>query len=125
MGGAYLAILGYVLIPWTAVNLTDYYLVRRGRCSITDIMRPDGGMYGAWGGIGIASYAIGFVAMTPFFSSAIYTGPLAASMHGVDVSFIVGLPVSSIVYAVLARRVDLATEMQKVREAALNTFGHA
>lgn len=123
--GAYLAILGYVLIPWTAVNLTDYYLVRRGRYSITDIMRPDGGMYGAWGGIGIASYAIGFVAMIPFFSSAIYTGPLAASMHGVDVSFIVGLLVSSIVYAVLARRVDLATEMQKVREAALNTFGHA
>ncbi|MER5171125.1 purine-cytosine permease family protein [Thioclava kandeliae] len=123
--GAYLAILGYVLIPWTAVNLTDYYLVRNGRYSITDIMRPDGGMYGAWGGIGIASYLIGFVAMIPFFSSALYTGPLAASMNGVDVSFIVGLLVSSVVYALLARRIDLAAEMQLVRNAPLNTFDHA
>ncbi|MBT9383731.1 cytosine permease [Pseudooceanicola sp. CBS1P-1] len=123
--GAYLALLGYVLIPWTAVNLTDYYCVRKGRYSITDIMRPDGGLYGTWGGIGLISYVVGFLAMVPFFSSALYTGPIAAHLGGVDISFVVGLAVSSLLYLLLARRLDLGQEMAAVRAAPLNTWGHS
>ncbi len=123
--GAFLSILGYVLIPWTAVNLTDYYLVRKGNYSITDIMRPDGGLYGAWGGTGILAYLIGFVAMVPFFSTALWSGPLALHLGGVDVSFVIGLVVSSLAYLVLARRIDLAAELDILRRAPLNTLGHA
>ena len=119
--GVFLAILGYLLIPWTAVNLVDYYLVRRGMYSITDIMRQDGGIYGRWGLRGMVAYAVGFVTMVPFFSTAVYTGPLAALLGGADISYAVGLIVSSVLYLLLMRRVDLAAERKIVAASPLHT----
>lgn len=121
---AFLSILGYFLIPWTAVNLTDYYIVRKGVFSITDILRPDGGIYGRWGAPGMISYALGFLAMIPFFSTAIYTGPIAAALDRADIAFAVGLVVSGGSYLLLTRRHDLRTEFDAVRQAPLNTIGH-
>ncbi|MEV7136259.1 cytosine permease [Arthrobacter sp. NPDC093128] len=122
---AFLSILGYFLIPWTAVNLTDYYIVRKGVFSITDILRPDGGIYGRWAGPGIISYVVGFVAMIPFFSTALYVGPAAAAMDRADLAFIVGLVVSGGSYLLLTRRYDFHTEFDAVRQAPLNTIGQA
>lgn len=121
---AFLSILGYFLIPWTAVNLTDYYIVRKGVFSISDLLRPDGGIYGRWSGPGIISYAVGFVAMIPFFSTAIYVGPVAAALDKADIAFIVGLAVSGICYLLLTRRYDFASEFDAVRRAPLNTIGN-
>ncbi len=121
--GAFLSILGYVLIPWTAVNLTDYYFVRKGKYSISDIVKPDGGIYGRWGRIGIISYAVGFAAMIPFFSCALYTGPVAAALGGADISFVVGLLVASVLYYVMAQKIDLKAELELVKQAPLNTLG--
>ncbi|MFE4544129.1 purine-cytosine permease family protein [Arthrobacter sp. NPDC056727] len=121
---AFLSILGYFLIPWTAVNLTDYYLVRRGVYSITDIMKSDGGIYGRWGVPGMISYAIGFIAMIPFLSTAIYTGPIATSLGGADISFVVGLAVASGSYLLIMRGRDFSAEFEAVRAAPLNTLGH-
>ncbi|HKU31328.1 MAG TPA: cytosine permease [Arthrobacter sp.] len=120
---AFLSILGYFLIPWTAVNLTDYYIVRRGVYSISDIMRSDGGIYGRWGIQGMISYALGFLAMIPFFSTAIYTGPAASALGGADIAFAVGLAVASCSYLLFMRRRDLSTEFDAVRAAPLNTLG--
>lgn len=119
---AFLSILGYFLIPWTAVNLTDYYIVRRGRYSITDILRPDGGIYGRWGIPGIVSYTLGFVCMIPFFSTAIYAGPVATALGGADIAFAIGLAVSSCTYLLLTRRRDFSPEFRAVRSAPLNTL---
>jgi NCS1 family nucleobase:cation symporter-1 len=121
---AFLSILGYFLIPWTAVNLTDYYLVRKGVYSITDILRPDGGIYGRWSRAGIVSYALGFAAMIPFFSTALYVGPVAALMDKADLAFAVGLAVSSVSYLLLTRGTDFRAELEVVRQADLNTLGH-
>ncbi|KQV37020.1 hypothetical protein ASC96_26735 [Rhizobium sp. Root1204] len=118
----FLSLLGYFLIPWTAVNLTDYYFVRNGKYSITDIMRPDGGIYGMWGMAGLVSYGLGFVAMIPFFSSPLYTGPIAEILGKADVSFIVGLVVATVSYVVLTRNHDFAGELVTVRAAPLNTL---
>ncbi|MBT8163161.1 MULTISPECIES: cytosine permease [Arthrobacter] len=119
---AFLSILGYFLIPWTAVNLTDYYVVRRGVYSISDIMRSDGGIYGRWGVPGMISYALGFLAMIPFFSTSIYTGPVAAALGGADISFAVGLAVASGSYLLFMRRRDFTEEFDAVRAAPLNTL---
>ena len=119
---AFLSILGYFLIPWTAVNLTDYYYVRRGIFSITDIMRPDGGIYGRWGKAGMVSYALGFIAMIPFFSTTIYTGPIALALNKADISFSVGLFVSITSYLLLTRRYDFASEFAHVRLSPVNTL---
>lgn len=119
---AFLSILGYFLIPWTAVNLTDYYLVRRGVYSITDIMKSNGGIYGRWGVTGIFSYTLGFLAMIPFFSTTIYTGPVATALGGADIAFAVGLAVASGTYLLLTRRRDFSAEFDAVRAAPLNTL---
>ncbi len=119
---AFLAILGYFLIPWTAVNLIDYYYVRRGRFSITDIMRQDGGIYGLYSKSGLISYLVGFVAMIPFFSNSLYTGPIALALDKADVSYFVGLLVSILCYLFMMRNHDFAAELAHVRRAAINTL---
>lgn len=117
----FLSLLGYFLIPWTAVNLTDYYFVRKGNFSITDIMRPDGGIYGQWGKAGLVSYALGFVAMVPFFSTPVYTGSIALMLGNADVSFAVGLLISTVCYVLMTRQHDFGAELAYVRTAPLNT----
>ncbi len=61
----FLLLVLYLFVPWTAVNLVDYYIVRRGHYAIAEIFKP-GGMYGRWGWRGVLAYLIGFAAMTPF-----------------------------------------------------------
>lgn len=41
--------MSYFLIPWTAINLVDYYVVRKGVYRIEDIFRPSGDLWtGEW-----------------------------------------------------------------------------
>lgn len=95
----------YFLVPWTAVNLVDFYFVRRGHYVIAAIF-DTGGVYGRWSWRGLVSYAVGFGAMVPFFSTSFYTGPVAAILGGADLSFAVGLLVASILYFALTRDID-------------------
>jgi NCS1 nucleoside transporter family len=107
--GNFLVILLYFLTPWTAINLVDFYFVRRGDYAIAEIFKPNG-IYQRWNWRGLVSYAVGFAVMIPFFSTAIYTGPIASAAGGADFSLFVGLPVSGILYYLLARNQDLGEE---------------
>src|SRR3954469_8855988 len=55
----FLLLILYLFIPWTAVNLVDYYVVRRGHYAVAEIFNPSG-IYGRWGWRGLAAYIIGF-----------------------------------------------------------------
>ena len=106
----FLLLILYLFVPWTAVNLIDYYVVRRGHYAIAEIFNPRG-MYGRWGWRGIVSYLLGFAAMVPFFSvGELFTGPAAAALGGADISFFVGLPVAGVAYLLLSRSIDVAAE---------------
>ena len=105
----FLLLVLYFFIPWTAVNLVDYFLVRKGHYAIAEIFRPHG-IYGRWGWRGILSYLVGFVAMVPFFSTGLFSGWVANAAHGADFSLFVGLPVSGLLYWVLSRNIDVAAE---------------
>ncbi|MGZ9928860.1 purine-cytosine permease family protein [Streptomyces sp. NC-S4] len=98
----------YFLVPWTAVNLVDYYAIRKGQYVIGDIF-DDRGVYGRWSWRGLVSYVMGLVAMVPFFSTTFFRGPVAEAMGGADISFVVGLLVSGALYAVSAGRRDAAS----------------
>ena len=114
----FLLLVLYLFVPWTAVNLVDYYVVRRGHYAIAEIFNPHG-MYGRWGWRGILSYLLGFAAMLPFLSTSKYTGFVAEAMGGADISFFIGLPVAGVLYWVLARSIDVAAETRVAeREAA-------
>jgi nucleobase:cation symporter-1, NCS1 family len=105
----FLLLVLYLFIPWTAVNLVDYFLVRRGHYAIAEIFNPHG-VYGRWSWRGIVAYLVGFAVMVPFFSTGIYTGPVAEAAGGADFSLFLGLPVAGVLYWVLARNLDLTEE---------------
>ncbi|MGN6742781.1 MAG: purine-cytosine permease family protein [Amnibacterium sp.] len=106
----FLLLILYLFIPWTAVNLTDYFIVRRGHYAIAEIFKPDG-IYRRWGWQGIAAYLLGFAAMTPFFDVAgFYEGAASKAMGGVDISMFIGLPVAALCYWLFTRRVDVRGE---------------
>jgi purine-cytosine permease-like protein len=105
----FLLLVLYFFIPWTAVNLVDYFLVRKGHYAIGEIFRPDG-IYGRWGWRGITSYLVGFIAMIPFFSTGIFSGWVANASNGADFSLFIGLPVAGVLYWVLCRNLDVAAE---------------
>jgi nucleobase:cation symporter-1, NCS1 family len=106
---ALLSVLLYLFTPWTAVNLVDFYLVRRGHYSVREIFNPRG-MYGRWQWRGLLAYAVGFAAMVPFFSTDFYKGPVARALGGIDVSMFVGLPVAAGVYLLTCRSMDLGAD---------------
>jgi purine-cytosine permease-like protein len=107
--GNALVFLAYLFTPWTAVNLVDYFFVRKGVYVIGEIFKKDG-IYGRWGWRGNTAYIIGLVTMVPFFVTAPYVGPIAKSLGSVDYSLFVGLPVSAIAYIILSKGLDLKKE---------------
>ena len=96
----FLQVLLAVFIPWSAVNLADYFLVRRGNYDVTAFFIPDG-IYGRVAWRGLLAYAVGLAVEWPFISQADYTGPLVKYLDGADISWIVGFFVSAIVFLVL------------------------
>src|SRR3984957_9679173 len=100
----FILLLLYVLVPWTAINLVDYYLLRHGRYDVDSFFRQDGGIYGRVNGAAITCYAVGILVQIPFIASPLYKGPVARAIGGVDLSWIVGLAVTSPAYYWLAKR---------------------
>jgi len=111
-----LSLLLYLFTPWTAINLVDFYVVRKGHYSIREIFNP-AGMYGRWNWRGLLAYVVGFVVMIPFFSSGMYTGPIARALGGADIAMLVGLPVSAGVYLLACRSIDLHRDRQRAAAA--------
>ena len=106
----------YVLVPWSAINLIDYFFIRRGRYAITHLFTPDG-VYGAWSRRGLIAYAAGLAAVVPFVQLSFWRGFLVDAVAGVDVSYIAGLIVAAVVYYLLARSIDTGRETAAVRES--------
>ena len=113
----FLLLILYLFVPWTSVNLVDYYVVRRGHYAVAEIFKPDG-IYGRWGWRGIVAYLVGFGAMVPFFSTPDFTGPVAKAMDGADLSLFVGLPIAGGLYYWLARSIDVAAETRLAEREA-------
>ena len=100
----FVMILLYVLIPWSAINLADYFIVRKGDYAVHELFERSGGRYGRWNLFGLACYAIGLVVQVPFMVTNMYTGPLAEPLGFVDIAWMVGFVVSAAVYVLGARR---------------------
>ena len=114
--GDLLALLLYLFTPWTAINLVDFYLVRHAHYSIREIFNADG-MYGRWNWRGLTAYALGFAVMIPFFSTGMYTGPIARALGGADLAMLVGLPVAAGAYYLACRSMDVEQDRLRAAEA--------
>jgi NCS1 nucleoside transporter family len=118
-----LIFLAYIFTPWTAINLVDFFFVRRGVYVISEIFNPNG-MYGRWGWRGLVAYVVGLGAMVPFFVTSPFIGPLAKSLSSVDYSMFVGLPVAGLLYLALSRSLDLRSEMAAARAEGVLELHH-
>ena len=110
-----LLIMLYLLVPWTAVNLTDYFFIRRGHYVIADLFTPNG-VYGSWPWRGILAFLIGIAAEIPFMDLPFFVGPAAKAMGEVDIAFIVGLVASGIAYVLFSRGQDRSNELALIAE---------
>ncbi|WP_263263115.1 cytosine permease [Pseudomonas sp. RIT-PI-S] len=100
----FILLLLYVLVPWTAINLVDYYLVAHGNYDVPSFFRRDGGIYGYFNWTAVGCYLLGVLVQVPFMATELYTGVVAKAIGGADIAWIVGLAVISPVYYLASRR---------------------
>jgi NCS1 family nucleobase:cation symporter-1 len=99
----FLNVLLFVFIPWTAINLTDFYVIRRGDYAVASFFTPNG-RYGSFLWPGLIAYFLAIAAEIPFIAQTFYTGPLVGPLGGVDVSWIVGGVAGVAFYLIATRR---------------------
>ncbi|WP_158939030.1 cytosine permease [Burkholderia sp. S171] len=93
-----------VLVPWTAINLIDFYVIHKGQYDIQSIFQADGGIYGRFNPQALTAYAVGILVQIPFMNTPIYTGPIPKYLDGADLSWLIGLLLTSPLYFWLASR---------------------
>ncbi|MDS0807065.1 purine-cytosine permease family protein [Burkholderia cenocepacia] len=89
----------YVIVPWSAINLVDYYLVRKGKYAIAE-MYDARGRYGKFNMTTLAIYALGIASTLPFMDLSFYHSYFARSI-GADVSWIPSLVVPGLLYYIV------------------------
>lgn len=100
----FVILLLYVITPWSAINLVDYFVIEKGHYRVDDLFRRDGGQYGRWNGMGLTCYIIGLLVQIPFMVTNTYTGFLGKALGNVDTAWLVGFVVPGALYLVWRRR---------------------
>ncbi len=88
----------FILVPWVAINLLDFYCINKMSYDINSIFAKDGGIYGKYNGKALLAYFIGIAVQIPFLKNAFFTGAYADLFADVDISWIIGLAVTAVVY---------------------------
>ena len=87
----FITVLLYALIPWSAINLVDYYLIRRGAYDVDSFFKPGGGIYGNYNWVALAVYVLGIAVEIPFMTTTFYVGIVAQHLNGGDLTWVAGL----------------------------------
>ncbi len=127
---AFVASLGIWLAPWVTIYLIDW-IMRKGRYSLAGLADESGGVYWGAGGVrvpGIVSLVVGMTAAALFANSGYFVGPLAALFspeipaYAPDLSIIVGMIVSGVLYALLNRS-DTSLKLSSLDESTSGLTG--
>jgi NCS1 family nucleobase:cation symporter-1 len=81
----------------------DFYLIRHGNYDVASFFDPSGGIYGRVNWSTLIIYLVGVGVQIPFVNTTLYEGPVAKSLNGADISWIVGLAVTIPLYYFVAR----------------------
>lgn len=87
----------YFLIPWTAINLLDFYFLRHGKYSVKDMFDVNG-IYGKVNWITMIAYIVTIIVEIPFVNTTFYVGPLCNALGGADISWLFGLIIPVFLY---------------------------
>jgi nucleobase:cation symporter-1, NCS1 family len=115
----FIAFLLYIVIPWSAINLVDYYFVRRGRYDIGAIFSPNG-RYGAVNWRTIAVFLVGIAVEIPFMNASYpsFEGPVARALSGADISWLVGFVIAGALYYAVTPRSTASSASRPSAEVA-------
>jgi NCS1 family nucleobase:cation symporter-1 len=91
----------YFLVPWSSINLVDYYFVKHGDYSVK-AMFDSKGIYGRFNLRTIAIYGFAVLVQVPFMDLSFYRGPVASAV-GSDIAWIPALVVPGSLYYWFAR----------------------
>ena len=98
----YLTVILYILIPWSVINLTDYYVLRHGHYRTADFYAKNG----AFGKVNVRTmivYLIAFGIEVPFMNTLVFEGPAAKALGNGDIAWIVGAVVTVPLYLLAVR----------------------
>jgi NCS1 family nucleobase:cation symporter-1 len=98
----FINVLLFFFVPWSVINLIDFYLVKKGSYDVTSFFSPRG-VYGGWRWVAIIPYVIALGAQVPFLDQTLYTGPAVKALGGADISWLVGFVVAGAGYLVATR----------------------
>jgi nucleobase:cation symporter-1, NCS1 family len=110
----FLDVLAFIFLPWSAINILDFYLFRGGNYDVKSLYTPRG-IYGRFQLLPILCYLFGIGAELLFLDQTFYTGPLLSAMGGNDISWIVGFVVPLLAYWVLGTVFGRRDEARKAQ----------
>lgn len=96
-----LSVMIYLLVPWSAINLADYYLVRKGSYDIDALFHVHG-RYQAYRWRTICVFLLGVAAEEPFMRLTFHTGVLAQWI-GADIAWLPGVLIPAMLYVLVER----------------------
>jgi NCS1 family nucleobase:cation symporter-1 len=109
----FLDVLLFVFVPWSLINLVDFYLVQRERYDVASFYTPRG-IYGAWRWVAVIPYLVALGLELLFVDQTDLKGPLVNALGGADISWIVGAVAAAAGYLiavrVFGRGAEVATE---------------
>jgi NCS1 family nucleobase:cation symporter-1 len=114
----FLLLLLYAIIPWTAINLVDFYFIRHGEYDVSQMYKISG-KYGLFQWKAIIVFLVGVLIEVPFMNTTLYEGPIAKAWGGADVAWFVGFFVSAVAYYLWARSEATETAVQLVGDKGL------
>ncbi|MBU2965834.1 cytosine permease [Amphritea sp. 2_MG-2023] len=88
----------YFLVPWSAINLVDYFLIKKGEYDIDSFFKAGGGIYGRWNGNAMMIYGFAMLFEFPFMNTSLYAGSMVDLLGGVDIAWIVGFISAGFLY---------------------------
>jgi nucleobase:cation symporter-1, NCS1 family len=98
----FINVLLFFFVPWSVINLVDFYIVKKGRYDVRSFFTASG-VYGGWRWRAIAPYLIALAAQVPFLDQTLYVGPMVKVLGGADISWIVGFVVAGTGYLISCR----------------------
>jgi NCS1 family nucleobase:cation symporter-1 len=93
----FINVLLFFFVPWTVINLIDFYIVKKGNYDVKSFFTPKG-IYGGWRLTALIPYVLALGAQVPFIDQTLYVGPAVKALGGADISWLVGFIVAGALY---------------------------
>jgi nucleobase:cation symporter-1, NCS1 family len=98
----FINVLLFFFVPWTVINLIDFYIVKKGNYDVKSFFTPKG-IYGGWRMTALIPYVLALAAQVPFIDQTLYVGPAVKALGGADISWLVGFVVAGVLYLIATR----------------------